>query len=70
MSNQLFTEVSVEQQEIVAGGALAFLDTANFFTKVSSFEAFSVADGNGAASGVKTFTFTDTASFLTALAVD
>ena len=48
----LFTAVSVEQQEIVAGGAAIALETLNQFAKKINFGATSGTNVNGAFTSV------------------
>ncbi|MBW4555820.1 MAG: CTB family bacteriocin [Trichormus sp. ATA11-4-KO1] len=70
MSNQLFTEVSVEQQEIVAGGFDVFTGESAFFSSVLAARVATASAGpNGSSSSslnVYSTTTTGASSFLSA----
>ncbi|MCG6136337.1 MAG: CTB family bacteriocin [Nostoc sp. LLA-1] len=68
MSNQLFTEVSVEQQEIVTGGFDVFASDSAFFSSLFAARASNASAGPGGATSssiqVYTTTFSSANSFL------
>ncbi|BAY96304.1 hypothetical protein NIES37_02350 [Tolypothrix tenuis PCC 7101] len=66
MSNELFTAVSVEEQEIVTGGAQANLFTLNGFKTAVTALATSSANINGAQSGAGFSSTTESLSVLLA----
>ncbi|WP_414550149.1 CTB family bacteriocin [Anabaena sp. CCY 0017] len=64
MSNQLFTEVSVEQQEIVAGGFFTVLAEKSKSTFAEGFTSISSTEANRF--GANTFSFFDAFRIATA----
>ncbi|MBD2213733.1 hypothetical protein H6G64_17195 [Calothrix sp. FACHB-156] len=64
MSNELFTEVTVEEQEIVAGGTAASVLTVNSFEQLIGALAVSSANKNGATSAASFSEITKTFSSL------
>ncbi|WP_414541629.1 CTB family bacteriocin [Nostoc sp. CCY0012] len=51
MSNQLFTEVSVEQQEIVAGGVDLGVSFTAFQTRIAALQTASASGPAGSVAG-------------------
>ncbi|MBD2213734.1 hypothetical protein H6G64_17190 [Calothrix sp. FACHB-156] len=64
MSNELFTEVNVNQQEVVTGGASASVITVNSFEQLLAAAALSSANKNGATSAASFSEITKTYSSL------
>lgn len=53
MSNELFTDLSVEQQEVVAGGLDVGFSTTDYFNKISALQAVSQSGPGGSTAGVQ-----------------